>query len=158
MLISAYHRYKTVNEIFYFILFIGAQSLELVLCAHSTTQFTPAAFPVSTWGYIDAPWDKVCPCGVWSPVGRHKPGGHRTVLSWSKGVWAHSPGGPSGGGGCQSPHPQNNLGSGEVRIHRVPCCFVFSSFTELQFTYPTAQLRAVQCLQYAFWSMPFSVF
>lgn len=155
MLISAYHQYKTVNEIFYFILFIGAQSLELVLQHNSVHTGCISCVHV---GIHWCPWDKVCPCGVWSPVGRHKPGGHRTVLSWSKGVWEHSPGGPSGGGGCQSPHPQSNLGSGEVRIHRVPCCFVFSSFTELQFTYPTAQLRAVRCLQYVVWSMPFSVF
>ena len=54
MLISACHRYKTVNKIFYLILFVGTKSLESVLYAHSTAQFTPAAFPVSMWGYIDA--------------------------------------------------------------------------------------------------------
>lgn len=47
MLISACHRDKTVNEIFYFILYVGTKSLESVLYAHSTAQFTLAAFPVS---------------------------------------------------------------------------------------------------------------
>ena len=86
MLISAYHRYKTVNETFYFILFIGAQSLELVLCAHSTTQFTPAAFPVSTWGYTDACETRSVLVGSGVQWGGINQGGLRTVLFWSKRV------------------------------------------------------------------------
>lgn len=138
----------------YFILFVGTKSLESALYAHSTAQFTPAAFSVSMWGYTDARETRSVLVGSevqWGGINQggteqSSPGARGCECTWDPQM------GPWEGVAVNPPIPRTTWA--QERWGSTGSLVVLFSIALLSYNLLTTQLS---CVQFSVCSMQFEV-